>query len=129
MNKNVPLTSDQMALERTIMASERTFMAWSRTALSFISFGFAIPKVLEQLQPNKRLLGDHGPRIFGITMILLGVFILAFTSFHHRRMVKRMKLDQPQSFSSTSISTVVAIVLLIIGLFAILNLLMNIGPF
>ena len=40
-------SSDELSLQRTIMASTRTFMAWTRTALSLISFGFSIPKILE----------------------------------------------------------------------------------
>jgi putative membrane protein len=129
VNKDTPLTGDQMALQRTVMASERTFMAWSRTALSFISFGFAIPKVLERIEAKERLLGDHGPKIFGITMILLGVFILAVSSLQHGSMVKRTRLDHQRSFASTGLSFAVALVLFVIGLLAVLSLALNIGPF
>lgn len=40
----------QLAIQRTVMAADRTLMAWIRTALSMISFGFTIYKVIEGLQ-------------------------------------------------------------------------------
>lgn len=129
MNTDTPLTSDELALQRTVMASERTFMAWSRTALSFISFGFAIPKVLEHIEVQTRVLGDHGPKIFGISMILLGILILAGSSLQHGSMVRRMKLQHRNAFASTKLSFAVAIILTLIGLLALLSLGLNIGPF
>ena len=53
MNETPPLTSNEMALDRTLMALERTLMAWIRTSLSLISFGFTIYKFLQAL-------GDKG---------------------------------------------------------------------
>ena len=129
MNEPAHFTSDELALQRTIMASERTFMAWGRTALSFISFGFAIPKVLAQLEPKQRLLGDHGPQIFGITMVSLGVLILALSSLQHGAMINRMKIQKQKSFSSTGLSFLVAAVLFLIGVLALLSLALNVGPF
>jgi putative membrane protein len=39
-----------LAVKRTLMAADRTLMAWLRTALSMISFGFTIYKILQGLQ-------------------------------------------------------------------------------
>ena len=36
----------ELAVERTVMAANRTLQAWIRTALSLISFGFTIYKIL-----------------------------------------------------------------------------------
>ena len=45
-----------LAVKRTLMAADRTLMAWLRTALSMISFGFTIYKILEGFQD----LDDYG---------------------------------------------------------------------
>ncbi len=42
----------QLAIQRTIMAADRTLMAWIRTALSMISFGFTIYKIIDGLQTS-----------------------------------------------------------------------------
>ena len=39
-----------LAVVQNLMAADRTLMAWVRTALSMISFGFTIYKVIEGLQ-------------------------------------------------------------------------------
>lgn len=39
-----------LAAKRTLMAADRSLMAWVRTALSMISFGFTIYKVLHGLE-------------------------------------------------------------------------------
>jgi uncharacterized membrane protein YidH (DUF202 family) len=36
-----------LATDRTLMAADRSLMAWIRTALSMISFGFTIYKLLQ----------------------------------------------------------------------------------
>ncbi|MDR3557688.1 MAG: DUF202 domain-containing protein [Syntrophobacteraceae bacterium] len=37
-------SSNQLALERTILAHERTLMGWVRTSTSLITFGFTLYK-------------------------------------------------------------------------------------
>ena len=44
-------SSTDWALERTRLAKERTFAAVIRTTLSFIGFGIAVAKLLQDLQP------------------------------------------------------------------------------
>jgi uncharacterized membrane protein YidH (DUF202 family) len=56
-----------MASARTLMAADRTLMAWIRTALSMLSFGFTIYKVLEGFQQAGRVLpNQHTPRNVGL---------------------------------------------------------------
>lgn len=41
------LSSNELACHRTQMAADRTLLAWVRTAMSFISFGFTLYKILD----------------------------------------------------------------------------------
>jgi putative membrane protein len=130
MSGTSPPSTDELAMQRTVMASERTFMAWTRTALSLISFGFTIPKILEYTEgPKLRLLGNAGPRILGTTLIALGVFTLAVSSFEHWHHLRRMKITHHMEFRTSRLSYVVAIVLFVLGAFALANIAFQIGPF
>ena len=48
--ESLPARRTNLAVRRTLMAADRTLMAWLRTALSMISFGFTIYKILEGFQ-------------------------------------------------------------------------------
>ncbi len=48
-----------LAVKRTLMGADRTLMAWVRTALSMISFGFTIYKVLQGFQEHGGGLVKH----------------------------------------------------------------------
>lgn len=62
-----------MATSRTLMAADRSLMAWIRTALSMISFGFTIYKILEGFQQNGGPLPhDYSPRAVGLFLTGLG---------------------------------------------------------
>lgn len=55
-------------------ANERTFLAWNRTALALIAAGLAVVTLLPELEV------EHGRRIIGVPLILLGA-LLALTSY------------------------------------------------
>jgi putative membrane protein len=44
-----------LAVERTLMAADRSLMAWIRTALSMMSFGFTIYKLLQGFEAGGQL--------------------------------------------------------------------------
>ena len=81
--------SEKLAIERTIMGADRTLMASERTALSLISFGFTIYKILQQILKSGAvaLVREQTPRNIGIFMILVGVVPLAFSMYQYRQMV------------------------------------------
>ena len=56
-NELAELRTD-LATTRTLMAADRTLMAWIRTALSLLSFGFTIYKLLDAFQKS----GGNLPR-------------------------------------------------------------------
>ena len=129
MSEEKPLSSDALALQRTVMASERTFMAWTRTAISMISFGFAIPKIIQYTEEAQhKFLRETVPKIIGVSLIFLGVFVLGVSAFQHWKLVRDMRRDHLQlRFSSSRLSYIVAVVLTILGLIALVSIVFNIG--
>jgi putative membrane protein len=104
-----------LALERTSLAYERTLMAWIRTAVSMISFGFTIYKFFQEMNKVEneppRLLS---PRVVGMMMIGFGFLGLLFAEIQHLQAIKRLKQYHPDM--PKSLSSVLAILILIFGL-------------
>jgi putative membrane protein len=90
-----PLTSNQLAAERTslaatrtMMAADRSLMAWVRTGLSMISFGFTIYKLLESLhEKGLDVTQTHSPRSVGLFLTGLGTvsIVMGTVEYWHRR--------------------------------------------
>ncbi|WP_424819733.1 YidH family protein [Salinisphaera sp.] len=51
-NNTLVETRTVLASRRTVMAADRSLMAWVRTALSMISLGFTIYKLLQAFQDS-----------------------------------------------------------------------------
>lgn len=114
------------------MAAERTFMAWLRTAASLIGFGFTIVQFfskLGQIEGAKPAMRPHAPRTLGLMLIGAGVLGLAF-ALHQFRVVIR-HLDGPayagikDGHPPASPAVVVAVILLVIGVFAFVAIVMR----
>jgi len=106
-----------LAIKRTVMGADRTLMAWLRTALSMISFGFTIYKVLEGLKG-----GDVGvvaqqyePRTVGLFLVGLGTLAMVMGTVEYWFAIKGM-----QSVASVAIwkrpSFVMALIISFVGL-------------
>ena len=119
-----------LALERTIIASERTLMAWIRTALSMIGFGFSIYKFF-QYQADEIASGKirrpQTPRNLGLTLIALGTVALLAAAWQHRIFLNR--LGARQSRHVWSVSFVVAMAVILIGIVTFYGVLLRHGPF
>jgi putative membrane protein len=106
----------QLALERTFLAHERTLMAWIRTATSMITFGFTLYKFFYYLREE----GGHpvaqrlGPRIFGLLMMGIGVFILAIATWQHHQQLKPLRARY--HIRAVSLSTIVAALIALLGI-------------
>lgn len=129
MSDNKPLSSDELAVQRTVMACDRTLMAWTRTSLSLISFGFTIYKFLqyakeEGVAPRLR---EAGPQHLGMAMIGLGVVFLLLASFQFWQEMRRL---QPRSqIGVLRLSLALAVFLAVLGALAMLNVAFRMGPF
>jgi len=119
-----------MALERTIIASERTLMAWIRTALSMIGFGFSIYKFF-QYMPEEIATGNvkrpQAPRNLGLSLIALGTLALVAAAWQHRHFLNMLGTSKGRHV--WSISFVVAIFVILIGVITFYGVLLHKGPF
>ena len=119
-----------LALQRTIIAAERTLMAWIRTALSMIGFGFTIYKFF-QYQAEEIAAGNirrpQAPRNLGLSLIALGTLALIGATWQHRKFLHSIGASGKQHM--VSISVVVAMVVVLIGLVTFYGVLLRSGPF
>ncbi len=131
-----PLTSNQLAQERTemgfgrtVMALERTLMAWIRTSLSLISFGFTIYKFLEAMQAKGTAhMRENAPRNLGLFLILLGMGLLVFAIIQFNTASKSVHEFSDRK-TQVSLSLVGAVGVLLVGVFTLLNIFFGFGGF
>lgn len=105
-----------LAAERTLMAADRSLMAWIRTALSMISFGFTIYKLLQGFQEaGTQLPHPSSPRTMG--MFLTGMGTLAMVLGTIEYWYRLQDLRKQNSFAIWRPSFVMALLMSAIGLF------------
>jgi putative membrane protein len=128
-----------MSFQRTRMSADRTLMSVIRTALSLIGFGFTIFQFFEKLRDAGTLTHASAPRNFSIALVLLGIVMLVIGIAYHIRFMlglrevrMQMKADgliHGESKFPPSFTLITAVILLVIGLFAVASMVFNIGPF
>ena len=128
-----------MSFQRTRMSADRTLMSVIRTSLSLIGFGFTIFQVFQKLHEAEVLKSSGAARHFGDALVMLGVGMLVVGIGYHlafmiglRRERERLKSDgliHAESQYPPSLTLMVAVLLLIIGLFAIMSMTYHVGPF
>src|SRR5271169_3027792 len=119
-----------LAVQRTVIAAERTLMAWIRTALSMIGFGFTIYKFF-QYQAEEIAAGNirrpQAPRNLGMSLIALGTLALTAAAWQHRRFLKQLGVSHPRH--EWSVSFVVAMCVILIGIVTLYGVVLRHGPF
>jgi putative membrane protein len=128
-----------MSFQRTRMSADRTLMSVIRTSLSLIGFGFTIYQVFAKLYEAEVLKSATAPRHFGLALVLLGVAMLMVGIGYHvafmlslRRQREQMKVEglvHAESPFPVSLTLMVALLLLAIGVLAIASMVFNAGPF
>ena len=128
-----------MSFQRTRMSADRTLMSVIRTSLSLISFGFTIYQVFQKLHDSSVLSGSAPARNFGTTLVALGIGMLVLGIGYHiwfmiglrteREQMKADGLIHAESHFPVSLTLVIAITLLFVGIAAISSMLFRIGPF
>jgi putative membrane protein len=127
-----------MSFQRTRMSADRTLMSVIRTALSLISFGFTIFQVFQKLHDAQVLKSSGAARNFGETLVYIGIGMLVVGIGYHvvfmvglrreRATMKAQGLVHAESGYPASLTLIVAIVLLVVGLLAIYSMATGGGP-
>ena len=128
-----------MSFQRTRMSADRTLMSIIRTSLSLISFGFTIFQFFQKLAENNVVNTAHSTRSFGITLVWIGIGMLALGILfhvqfmyglrHERTKMKEEGLLHGESHFPVSLTLLTAIALLILGVAAIVSMMFRAGPF
>ncbi len=128
-----------MSFQRTRMSADRTLMSVIRTSLSLIGFGFTIFQVFQKAYEAQILESSLAARNFGDALVLLGTLMLLIGIVYHlqfmaglrreRAQMKRDGLIHAESVFPVSLTLIIAVALLGIGLFAIASMTFNVGPF
>ncbi|MGI0482409.1 YidH family protein [Geminocystis sp. CENA526] len=121
--------NNELAKERNRAAAERTLMAWIRTCLSLISFGFGIDRILVAIHQAFETEVDSFPlsRFLGLSFIIIGTLALLMASLSHRQDLKRIDRGDFIYTSRISLSFVVSIALIVVGMFAFIGILIKGG--
>ncbi len=114
-----------LAMERSYLAVDRTLMAWIRTALSMISFGFTIGKlgqVLHEVNVKGVIGRTRTVSIENIAyfLVIIGTVALLMAAIQH--WVRMRQFYQMGLRRQFSISFIVALVLIVVGGFALSSL-------
>jgi len=119
-----------LAVKRSAFAAERTLLAWIRTAIAMIGFGFTIFKFFQYLRSDivaANSLHPNAPRNLGLSLIALGTVALAAATWQHRAFLKQLQEYSPQQ--TWSLSFVIAIAVVLMGLLAFYGVLLQHGPY
>lgn len=128
-----------MSFQRTRLSADRTLMSVIRTSLALIGFGFTIYQIFQKAHDAQILRSSTAPRHFGEALVLLGIGMLVFGIGYHvafmiglRRERQQLRADglvHAESQFPVSLTLIVAVLLLIIGLLAIASMVYGVGPF
>jgi inner membrane protein YidH len=128
-----------MSFQRTRMSADRTLMSVIRTSLSLIGFGFTIYQIFQKLYEAQVIRRAGAPRNFGVALVVLGIGMLLLGIIYQiafmlelRRSREQLKHDgliHGESEFPVSLTLIVAVMLLAIGVVAAISMLYRVGPF
>jgi putative membrane protein len=107
-----------LAVQRTLMGADRSLMAWIRTALSMVSFGFTIYKILEGfVAGGATLTGAGQPRTVGMFLVGVGAASILLGIVEYWQRAKELRAYQAVPIWRPSFVMAVAIALFSVALF------------
>jgi len=138
-NTQLAMRRTGMAFQRTRMAADRTLMAEIGTALSLISFGFTIYQIFNKLKEAGVLRAAGSARQFRC-VARAARYRHAGPRHHlspnvHAGPARAARVDEigglifAQSQFPPSLTLIVAVILLVIGVAAAVSMLLHVGPY
>jgi uncharacterized membrane protein YidH (DUF202 family) len=130
-----------MAFQRTRMAADRTLMGVIRTSLSMITFGFTIYQFFRGLRQTEMVGAGAGQAaaFFGQALVYLGVGMIAVGIAYHVQFMLALRRERTamtkagdihgKSPFPVSLTLIVAMLLLFLGIAAIAGIAFRLGPF
>jgi putative membrane protein len=129
-----------LSFQRTRMSADRTLMSVIRTSLSLITFGFTIYQFFQHLSEAVGVAAaKQGGTSFGLALIVLGVGMIIFGIIYHVQFMSALRVERNtmterglihgQSRFPVSLTLIVAVILLLIGLTALASIIFRVGPF
>jgi putative membrane protein len=108
----------------TAMSSDRTLMAWTRTALSFYGFGFALYKILTEIQiAGKVVIRDNAPRNYGLALIAMGTVGMIMGTIEYWTTLVQLRRIQHVGFARASF--IVALCMCLAGIFLLISIIVK----
>jgi putative membrane protein len=130
-----------LAFQRTRVSADRTLMAVIRTSLSLISFGFTIFQFFRSLH-QAGTVNDAAfttARRFGLSLLFTGIGLLIAGLVFHIRFNRSLRGERTlmvehgflhgQLPYPVSLTTIIALILLVIGTLTVIGIIVREGPF
>lgn len=128
-----------MSIQRTRMSADRTLMSVIRTSLSLIGFGFTIHEAFAKMRDAELIHSAAAPRNFGVSLILLGILLLVGGIWRHFEFANELRARRREMVTEgilhgdsdypVSMTLVAAILLLLIGIAAMLDVTLDMALF
>jgi putative membrane protein len=115
---SLPALPGDLGQINTILSADRTLMSWIRTALSMISFGFTIYKVLDVLARNGQIARSESPRQVGLFLCAMGVASVVLGTMGYWATLRDLQRIQPFRLGRPVLVMALILSLAGIGLFA-----------
>jgi putative membrane protein len=110
-----------LATGRTLMGADRSLMAWVRTALSMISFGFTIYKILQSFQQSGAdLVRNNTPQTIGLFLTGLGTVSLIAGTIEYWHRIQQLR--DFHTIKTVRPAFVMAIIMSVVGLLVFISI-------
>ena len=114
--------ANELARERNREAADRTLLAWIRTSLAMISLGFGIERLGQAALGLDGHASGFSPlktRIFGASLILLGIAATLAGMWEHRQMLTAIGRDDYRYADRPPIARFMGWALVLVGIAAL----------
>lgn len=128
-----------LAFERTLLGLDQLLMSSIRTSLSLLTFGFAMFLFFQQVAGDAGVNLRVPARNFGISLVALGVGLLASGLIAHRSRYAALRRQMDDLYQRQLLAqggprtpsriAIFCVLLLVAGLLAIVGIVIRIGPF